>query len=181
MFMIWHLVSSQHFAVKYFVISSNFLQKMFSVKVRVLVIVQLVFVIFFDQCRMLTLNFVSQLIHVDWPLSVMSLFDWVRFFSFSINVVRPECAFSWKFQTKVIVTLLTPISLSLLTLFCGFIYGMILCFKTWNQLEKERRESGKYVKFSYFSTLSCWYDSFSRFAFHVNVMMTGLTSFYFGM
>jgi len=131
---------------------------MFSVKVRVLVIVQFCFCSFVYQCRMLTLTFVSQLIRVDWPLSVMSLFDWVRFFSFSINVVRPECAFSWKFQTKVIVTLLTPISLSLLTLFCGFIYGMILCFKTWSQLEKQRRESGKYVKISYLSTLSCWYD-----------------------
>ena len=151
---------------------------MFSVKVRVLVIVQFCFYSFFYPCRM---TFVSQLIRVDWPLSVMSFFDWVRFFSFSINVVRPECAFSWKFQTKVIVTLLTPISLSLLTLFCGFIYGMILCFKTWSQLEKQRRESGKYVKISYLSTLSCWYDWFSRFLFHVNVMLTGLTSFYFGM
>ena len=102
------------------------------------------------------LNFLSQLIHVDWPLSIMSLFDWVRFFSFSINVVRPECAFSWKFQTKVIVTLLTPISLSLLTFICGFIYGMIACFKTWRHLERERQESGKYARISYLSTLSCW-------------------------
>jgi len=107
-------------------------------------------------CSNFPLKFISQLIRVDWPLSVVSLFDWFRFFSFSINVVRPECAFSWKFQTKVIVTLLSPISLSLLTFFCGFIYGMIACFKMWRQLEKERRESGKYVKISYISTLSCW-------------------------
>ncbi len=90
----------------------------------------------------------------------MSLFDWVRFFSFSINVVRPECAFSWKFQTKVIVTLLTPISLSLLALLCGFIYGMIGSFTIWKRLQRERRESGKYVKMSYLSVLNCWYDSY---------------------
>ncbi len=94
---------------------------------------------------------------MDWPLNVVALFDWVRLFSFSINVVRPECAFSWKFQTKVIVTLLTPISLSLLTLLCGFIYGMIVCFNMFKKLQKERRETGKYVKISYSSVLNCWY------------------------
>ena len=98
----------------------------------------------------------SQLIQVDWPLSVASLFDWFRFFSFSINVVRPECAFAWKFQTKVIVTLLTPVSLSLLTLLCGFIFGMIACFKVWNLLRRHREESGKYVKISYLSVVNCW-------------------------
>ena len=109
------------------------------------------------------LKLVFQLIQVDWPLSVASLFDWVRFFSFSINVVRPECAFTWKFGTKVIVTLLTPISLSLLALLCGFVYGMIACFKMWKRLQKERRETGKYVNISHMSVLSCWYDSFSPF------------------
>lgn len=90
-------------------------------------------------------------------MNVVALFDWVRLFSFSINVVRPECAFSWKFQTKVIVTLLTPISLSLLTLLCGFIYGMIVCFKMFKKLQKVRRETGNYVKISYSSVLNCWY------------------------
>ncbi len=137
------------FTVKYFVISSNFLQKMFSVKVRI-------------RTRFVTLSvsfffyFFAQLIQVDWPWSVMSLFDWVRFFSFSINVVRPECAFAWKFQTKVLITLLTPVSLSLLTLFCGFIYGMVACFRMWKKIEKERRKSGKYARISYLSVLSCW-------------------------
>jgi hypothetical protein len=98
----------------------------------------------------------SQLIQVDWPLSVASLFDWFRFFSFSINVVRPECAFAWKFQTKVIVTLLTPVSLSLLTLLCGFIFGMIACFKVWKLLRRHREESGKYIKISYLSVVNCW-------------------------
>jgi hypothetical protein len=98
----------------------------------------------------------SQLIQVDWPLSVASLFDWFRFFSFSINVVRPECAFAWKFQTKVIVTLLTPVSLSLMTLLCGFIFGMIACFKVWKLLQRHRKESGKYIKISYMSVVNCW-------------------------
>ena len=102
------------------------------------------------------LKFVLQLIRVDWPLSIMSMFDWVRFFSFSINVVRPECAFSWKFETKVIVTLLTPISLSFLVCIFGLVYGMISCFKMWKQLERARLESGRYLKISYLSTLSCW-------------------------
>jgi hypothetical protein len=97
-----------------------------------------------------------QLIQVDWPLSVISLFDWLRFFSFSINVVRPECAFAWKFETKVIVTLLTPISLSLLTLLCGFGYGMIACLRIWRGLQKRRQETGKYVNISYLSVVNCW-------------------------
>jgi hypothetical protein len=126
-------------------------------------------------------NFLLQLIQVNWPWTVAFVFDWVRFFSFSINVVRPECAFSWNFQTKVIVTLLTPISLSVLALFCGFFYGMFLCFKTWKKLESERRNSGKYVKLSYLSTLNCWYDAWSRFVFEVDTMLTGFTLFYSGM
>jgi hypothetical protein len=103
-------------------------------------------------------NLIFQLIRVDWPLSVVSMFDWFRFFSFSINVVRPECAFSWNFQTKVIVTLLTPISLSLLTLMCGFVYGMAACYRTWKQLEIKRLESGSYQSISFLSVLNCWCD-----------------------
>lgn len=100
-----------------------------------------------------------QLIQVDWPLSVVSLFDWFRFFSFSINVVRPECAFAWKFQTKIIVTLLTPVSLSLVTLMCGFIYGVIACFKIWKTLRRHQNESAKYIKISHLSVVNCWYDA----------------------
>jgi hypothetical protein len=114
----------------------------------------------FPKARLLSSHFAhfkAQLIQVDWPVSVTYLFDWLRFFSFSINVVRPECAFAWKFQTKVIITLLTPISLSLLTLFAGFFYGMVVSFKMWKTLAKERRESNKYSKISYISVLNCWY------------------------
>ena len=151
------------FAVKYFVISSNFLQKMFSVKVcRLQPFTPLTTPSFFFVCSLhsrFLLNFFSQLIQVDWPLSIMSLFDWVRFFSFSINVVRPECAFSWKFETKVIITLLTPISISLLVLMSGFVYGCIACFRTLKNFERSRIESGKYVKISYLSLLHCWWVS----------------------
>jgi hypothetical protein len=115
-----------------------------------------------SNCSSLSLSSCSsncrvQLIKVDWPLSVASMFDWLRFFSFSINVVRPECAFSWKFQTKVIITLLTPVGLSVLTLLSGFLYGMIASYKLWKILARERRESNKYSKISYLSVLSCWY------------------------
>ena len=92
----------------------------------------------------------------------MSLFDWVRVFSFSINVVRPECAFSWNFQTKVIVTLLTPISLSLLVLMSGFCYGCFACYRTRKKFERLRMESGKYMKISYLSMLHCWWVSLFR-------------------
>jgi hypothetical protein len=129
----------------------------------------------------ISFNIIVQLIQVDWPLSVLSLFDWVRFFSFSINVVRPECAFAWKFQTKVLITLLTPISLSLLTLFCGFIYGMFACFQMWKVLEKERRASGKYVRISYLSVLSCWYYPCYFRRYWADNFILGLMLFCFGM
>ncbi len=95
-------------SLKYFVIIVNFLQRLFSL----------------------------QLIKIDWPIAIGSLFGWLKLFTLSINIVRPECSFNWNYQTKVILTLLTPVCVSLVILCCAGAYGWSSCRSLWRQLNR---------------------------------------------
>jgi len=54
----------------------------------------------------------------------------------SINIVRPECSFNWNYQTKVILTLLTPVCVSLVILCCAGAYGWSSCRSLWRQINR---------------------------------------------
>jgi len=118
-------------SVKYFVQSINFMQNVMALKL-------------FD---------------IPWPTVVISLFDWLKFFSFSIAAVRPECAFSWDFETKVGITIISPILLSLAIAFIGVIVGMYKCFNIYIRLDAVRRKLKNSIPYSTFaSVVKCWFS-----------------------
>jgi hypothetical protein len=118
-------------SVKYFVQSINFMQNVMALKL-------------FD---------------IPWPTVVLSFFDWLKFFSFSIAAVRPECAFSWDFETKVAFTIITPILLSLAIAFVGAIVGIYKCFNIFIRLDAVRRKLKNSIPYSTLaSVVKCWFS-----------------------
>jgi hypothetical protein len=49
-----------------------------------------------------------RLFDISWPPIVLQMFDFTRFFSFSIDVVRPECSISYYPDTKLASLLIGP-------------------------------------------------------------------------
>jgi hypothetical protein len=49
-----------------------------------------------------------RLFAISWPPIVLQMFDFTRFFSFSIDVVRPECSISYNPDTKLASLLIGP-------------------------------------------------------------------------
>jgi len=49
-----------------------------------------------------------RLFDIPWPSIALKLFDFSRFFSFSIDVIRPECAISYNPDTKLAFLLIGP-------------------------------------------------------------------------
>jgi hypothetical protein len=49
-----------------------------------------------------------RLFNIAWPPIVLQMFDFTRFFSFSIDVVRPECSISYNPDTKLAFLLIGP-------------------------------------------------------------------------
>jgi hypothetical protein len=115
---------------KYLIIVINFLQRLFSLN----------------------------LIKIDWPYSITSMFAWLKLFTLSVNIVRPECAFNWNFQTKVILTLLTPVCLSLIILCCGVVYGWYSCRSFWFQINRKPNSFSAKMKSSFRSLFQFWMD-----------------------
>ena len=112
-------------STKYFVIGLNFFQGILTVK----------------------------LISIEWPSIMIEMFNFLQFFSFSFNVVRPECAFSWSFQTKIVITLMLPLVLVCLLSFIGITHSLLSCRKLFIEVTK-LRESGAKVPPTYFSVIT---------------------------
>jgi hypothetical protein len=49
-----------------------------------------------------------RLFEIPWPSIVLQMFDFTRFFSFSVDVLRPECSFSYNEDTKLASILIGP-------------------------------------------------------------------------
>jgi hypothetical protein len=49
-----------------------------------------------------------RLFDINWPPIVLQMFDFTRFFSFSVDVVRPECSLSYDPDTKLASLLIGP-------------------------------------------------------------------------
>jgi hypothetical protein len=116
-------------SVKYLVLSVNFMQNVMALKL-------------FD---------------IPWPTVVISMFDWLRLFSFSIAAVRPECAFSWDFETKVAITIMSPILLSIAICASGLIVGLYRCFDMYMRLDAVRRKLNNSIPYTTMaSVVKCW-------------------------
>jgi hypothetical protein len=115
-------------SIKYFILMMNFSQNLTSVK----------------------------LINIEWPSELLQMFNSLRFFSFSIAAVRPECSFSWTFETKILVSLMLPIALSFIVCMSGIIYGAHSCRKLYRQIQTLRANDVKLPYMSFSSLVNCW-------------------------
>ena len=102
-------------------------------------------------------NLVSmKLISIDWPIELLQMFSALRFFSFSISAVRPECSFAWTFETKIGVTLLLPLVLSFVVCLMGVIYGAWSCRRLFERIQQLRSDGAKLPHMSMSSLVNCW-------------------------
>jgi hypothetical protein len=115
-------------SIKYFILGMNFFQNLVSIN----------------------------LISIEWPTELMQLFGALRFFSFSIAAVRPECSFSWTFETKVGVTLMLPLVLSFVVCLMGVIYGAWSCRRLFKRIQQLRSDGAKLPHMSLTSLVNCW-------------------------
>jgi len=115
---------------KYLIIVINFLQRLFSLN----------------------------LIKIEWPYSINITFAWLKLFTLSVNIVRPECSFNWNFQTKVILTLLTPVCVSLVILCCGVVYGWYSCRSLLFQIDRKSISFSAKMTSSFRSFFKFWMD-----------------------
>jgi len=118
-------------SLKYFVMTMNFYQNIQSVK----------------------------LINIDWPPELQQLFNALAYFSFSISSVRPECSFSWSFETRIVVTLLLPVALSLFVLSIGLVFGTVSCRRFLNRMHQLRSDGAKLPLLRLSSIFNCWLHS----------------------
>jgi hypothetical protein len=68
-----------------------------------------------------------RLFDISWPPLVLQMFDFTRFFSFSIDVVRPECSISYNPDTKLASLLIGPFACILLVAFMIVAYTAFKC------------------------------------------------------
>ncbi len=115
-------------SIKYFVLGMNFYQNLFSIK----------------------------LINIEWPQELLQMFTALKFFSFSISAVRPECSFSWTFETKIIVTLILPIALSFVVVAVGIMYGSLASWRLHKDIQKLRSEGVQLPFINFASLCNCW-------------------------
>jgi len=72
-------------------------------------------------------NFVGiRLFDIPWPPVALKMFDFTRFFSFSIDVVRPECSISYNPDTKLASLLIGPFAC---VIFVAIIMAAYVAFK----------------------------------------------------
>jgi hypothetical protein len=116
---------------KYFIVVINFVQRIFSL----------------------------DLIKINWPHSISSLFAWLKLFTLSVNIVRPECSFNWNFQTKVVLTLITPVCVSLIILCCGVVYGWHSCRTFWFQVNRIPNFFNYKAKLSLLALFQFWMNA----------------------
>jgi hypothetical protein len=67
-----------------------------------------------------------RLFDISWPPIVLQMFDFTRFFSFSIDVVRPECSISYDPDTKLASLLIGPF---VCIAFVAFMIAAYVAFK----------------------------------------------------
>jgi hypothetical protein len=58
-----------------------------------------------------------RLISIQWPDIVLRMFDFTRFFTFSFDIIRPECTVTYSPQSKLLFVLIGP-------LVCCFLSGL---------------------------------------------------------
>ena len=76
-----------------------------------------------------------RLIDIPWPSIVLNMFDFTRFFTFSFDVIRPECTVDYSPQTKLIFVLIGPFTCSFLIITMILVYAGFKCVRISLQLQ----------------------------------------------
>jgi len=76
-----------------------------------------------------------RLFDIPWPSIVLQFFDFTRFFSFSIDVLRPECTFSYNEDTKLASILIGPFACISVVAFLLFAYIAFKCRRICRALQ----------------------------------------------
>jgi hypothetical protein len=76
-----------------------------------------------------------RLFHVPWPSIVLQMFDFTRFFSFSIDVLRPECTFSYNEDTKLASILIGPFACTVFVALMMILYVSFKCHRMSRALQ----------------------------------------------
>ncbi len=114
-----------------------------------------------------------KLIEIEWPPIILQMFDMLQFFSFSLSVVKPECAFSWTFATKVSLTLSLPVVMSTLLAIYGAFDSVLSCWKLFKQLQKLRSDGNQLPFTSFQHLVKCWLHvlMFKKVVWHPELIM----------
>jgi hypothetical protein len=78
-----------------------------------------------------------RLIDIPWPPIVLKMFDFTRFFTFSFDVIRPECTVDYSPQAKLIFVLIGPFMCSLFIIGLILMYSAFKCFRISKLLQHE--------------------------------------------
>lgn len=79
-----------------------------------------------------------RLIDIAWPPVVLGMFDFTRFFTFTFDVIRPECTIDYSPQTKLIFVLIGPFAAALFIISLIFAYTVFKCLLIAWDLEDYR-------------------------------------------
>jgi hypothetical protein len=98
-----------------------------------------------------------RLFDVPWPSIVLYMFDFTRFFSFSIDILRPECTFSYNEDTKLASILIGPFVCVLSVALMMIMYTTFKCRRISRALEQPKLQQllGWDFARSFKSTYSC--------------------------
>jgi hypothetical protein len=70
-----------------------------------------------------------RLIDIPWPPIVLDMFDFTRFFTFSFDVIRPECTVDYTPHTKLIFVLIGPFACAFLIIMMALMYTGFKCMR----------------------------------------------------
>jgi hypothetical protein len=78
-----------------------------------------------------------RLISIQWPDIVLRMFDFTRFFTFSFDVIRPECTVSYSPQTKLLFVLVGPLACAFLIAAMAWGYAIFKGVRICTMLRKQ--------------------------------------------
>jgi hypothetical protein len=114
-----------------------------------------------------------RLISIQWPPIVVDMFDFTRFFTFSFDVIRPECTVDYSPQTKLVFVLIGPFACSFLILMMVLMYSGFKCMRITRLLQCDSVQ--RHLNWSYWQTASsvakCLFASSLCLKFSKSAMM----------
>jgi hypothetical protein len=93
-----------------------------------------------------------RLISIEWPPIVLYMFDFTRFFTFSFDVIRPECTVDYSPQSKLVFVLIGPFACSFLILMMALMYSVFKCMRITRLLQCDSVQ--RLLNWSYWQTAS---------------------------